>query len=176
MIKILVSSCLLGERVRYDGAGARATSELLDRWRDEGRLVPFCPEVAGGLPVPRPPVEIDGAGGLAVLRGEARVVTRSGDETTTSFLAGARRALRAARDAGAPLAILKDGSPSCGSAYIYDGSFTAVRRPGQGVTTALLEENGVRVFSETQIREAGALLEQLEGFDGAQDARSRGGA
>lgn len=176
MIKILVSSCLLGERVRYDGRGARAASSLLRRWREEGRLVPCCPEVAAGLPVPRPAVEIEGAGGLAVLRGEARVVARSGGEATTAFVGGARRALEAARDAGARLAILKDGSPSCGSAYIYDGSFTGARRPGQGVTAALLEHNGIRVFSETRIGEASDFLAKLEGSRDADDPHGRGRA
>ena len=174
MIKILISSCLLGEPVRYDGAGAGATSAWLERWRDEGRLVPFCPEVAGGLPVPRPPMEIRGRGGAAVLRGAARVVAASGREETASFLAGARQALRTALDAGAGLAILKDGSPSCGSTYIYDGSFTSTRSPGRGVTTALLEENGIRVFSERQIGEAAACLARLPKPGDAEDRTSGG--
>src|SRR5688572_6402988 len=60
MVKVLVSACLLGERVRYNGADARCPSDVLERWAREGRLVPFCPEVAGGLPVPRPAAEIGG--------------------------------------------------------------------------------------------------------------------
>lgn len=161
MIRILISSCLLGERVRYDGGEASVASGLLDRWREEGRLVPFCPEVAGGLPVPRPPAEISGRDGRAVLDGETGVVTESGDDVSAQFLGGARRALEAAREAGARLAILKDGSPSCGSSYVYDGRFRQMQRPGWGVTTALLERHGVRVFSETEIDRAAAWLAEL---------------
>ena len=57
MIKVLVSSCLLGEHVRYHGGDAACPSPILDRWSAEGRVVPACPETAGGLPVPRPPAE-----------------------------------------------------------------------------------------------------------------------
>ena len=161
-VRILVSSCLLGERVRYDGGDAAAASALLDRWRREGRLVPFCPEVAGGLAVPRPPAEIEGGGGEAVLLGAARVVVESGGDVSGQFLAGAREALRQARASGVRLAILKDGSPSCGSTYIYDGRFRGRRRAGRGVTSALLEENGIRVFSERQIDQAAACLAEAE--------------
>lgn len=163
--RILISACLLGERVRYDGGSAEAASERLDRWRIEGRLVPFCPEVAGGLPVPRPPAEIVGGDGLAVLRSEARVEVESGRDVTEPFLEGAREALREARARGVRLAILKDGSPSCGSGYVYDGSFSGASRAGRGVTTALLEENGIRVFDEKQIEHAAAYLSSL-GEDG----------
>ncbi len=164
-VRVLVSSCLLGERVRYDGGDAGTASPILERWRAEGRLVPFCPEVAGGLPVPRPPAEIDGRDGPLVLSGDAKVVDETGRDVTSQFLAGARQALQAARDAGARLAILKEGSPSCGSTYIYDGGFTRSRRTGRGVTTALLEQNGVRVFSENEIAQAAAYLSRL-GADG----------
>ena len=160
-VRILVSACLLGERVRYDGGDARTASDRLARWAEEGRRVPLCPEVEGELPVPRPPAEIDGEGGGAVLRGEARVVDDAGRDVTPHFLTGARRVVHAALDGGVGLAIFKDGSPSCGSAYIYDGSFTGTRRPGRGVTAALLEEHGVPVFSEHQIEEAAACLERM---------------
>jgi uncharacterized protein YbbK (DUF523 family) len=160
--RILISSCLLGECVRYDGGHARADSRQLSRWREEGRLVPICPEVAGGLDVPRPPVEIDGGDGAEVLAGRARVIDAAGGDATEEFRAGAQQALRAAREGGAELAILKDGSPSCGSSYIYDGSFAGVRRTGRGVTTALLEEHGVAVFSESEIRCAATRLAEIE--------------
>jgi len=167
-VRILVSSCLLGERVRYDGGDAGAACAVLDRWREEGRLVPFCPEVASGLPVPRPPAEIDVGDGAAVLRGHAEVIEESGRPVTSQFLAGARQTLQVALDAGVRCAILKEGSPSCGSSYIYDGSFTRSRRPGRGVTTALLEQNGIRVFSESEIAQAAAYLsrENADGEDG----------
>lgn len=121
--RILVSACLLGSRVRYDGGAKTSDDELLARWRAEGRLVRFCPEVEGGLPVPRPPAEIEGgAGGAAVLAGEARILTPEGDDVTAAFVSGARQALAVAQSRGVRVAILKEGSPSCGSLRIYDGS------------------------------------------------------
>lgn len=165
--RILVSACLLGSRVRYDGGAKTSDDETLARWRAEGRLVPFCPEVQGGLPVPRPPAEIEGgAGGAAVLAGTARIRTPDGEDVTDAFLSGARQALAAARSAGARLAILKEGSPSCGSLRIYDGTFGGRTIPGQGVTAALLERSGIRVFGEDRIPEAAAYLDRLLARDG----------
>ena len=162
-LRVLVSACLLGERVRYDGGEATSSSAILERWLAEGRLVPFCPEVAGGLGVPRPPAEIQGGGGGDVLEGRAQVLTVSGADVTRPFRAGAEMALLAARAAGVGLAVLKDGSPSCGSTSVYDGSFTRTRRPGQGVTAALLEREGIPVFSQDQLEAAAELLGRLEG-------------
>lgn len=164
MERILVSACLLGSRVRYDGGAKTSEDELLAEWQAEGRLVSFCPEVEGGLPVPRPPAEIEGgAGGPAVLAGAARILTPDRQDVTEFFLAGARQALAVARSFGVKLAILKEGSPSCGSLRIYDGTFRGRTAPGQGVTTALLEVNGVRVFGEDRIPDAAEYLTTLEG-------------
>jgi uncharacterized protein YbbK (DUF523 family) len=162
VIKVLVSSCLLGERVRYHGGDARLEHDVLDRWRAEGRLVPTCPETAAGLPVPRPPAEIVGGDGAQVLKGEAYVGDRGGADVTAAFLGGARSALETARAHGARLAILKDGSPSCGTSYVYDGTFRGQRSAGVGVTAAVLAEGGVRVFNERQLDEAAAYLASLE--------------
>lgn len=162
MERILVSACLMGRKVRYDGAAKTSGDALLAAWRREGRLVPFCPEVEGGLPVPRPAAEIEGgAGGEAVLAGTARVLTAGGADVTESFLAGARAALAAARAHGVRVAILKEGSPSCGSLTVYDGAFGGRRVPGNGVTTALLERHGVAVFGEERVAEAAARLREL---------------
>ena len=166
MIKVLVSACLLGERVRYDGSDALSSGAVLGRWLAEGRVVPFCPEVAGGLPVPRPPAEIAGAGGQAVLAGAAQVRDVHGRDVTAAYLRGAAGALAAARAAGARLAVLKDGSPSCGSRSIHDGSFSRTRIAGQGVTAALLSAAGIRVFSEGQLDEAAGHLAALEEAEG----------
>ncbi|MEV4223872.1 MULTISPECIES: DUF523 domain-containing protein [unclassified Nonomuraea] len=163
MESILVSACLMGRRVRYDGGAKTSSDERLAAWWREGRLVPFCPEVEGGLAIPRPAAEIEGgAGGAAVLAGTARVLAADGSDVTAEFVAGARAALAAARDAGARLAVLKEGSPSCGALAIYDGTFAGRRVAGQGVTTALLEEHGIRVFTEEQVAEAAAYLRTLE--------------
>lgn len=162
MIKVLVSSCLLGDPVRYHGGDALCTSEILDRWRAEGRLVAFCPETAAGLPVPRPPAEIVGGDGTAVLQRAAYVGDSTGVDVTSIFLDGARACVSLALDKGVRLAVLKDGSPSCGSSYIHDGSFRGQRGPGQGVAAAMLSQAGIRLFSERQVEEAAAYLEALE--------------
>jgi uncharacterized protein YbbK (DUF523 family) len=162
--KILVSACLMGRKVRYDGRAKTSSAALLAGWREEGRLVPFCPEVAGGLPVPRPASEIEGGlGGAAVLAGSARVLTSDGADVTAAFVAGARGALVVARANGIRMAVLKEGSPSCGALSVYDGSFSGRRTPGQGVTTALLESEGIRVFGEDDLEAAAGYLRTLEG-------------
>lgn len=163
MEKILVSACLLGEKVRYHGGAALCDHPVLKRWQDEGRLVSVCPEVSAGLPAPRPPAELIGeGGGRAVLDDLIPVQTEAGTVVTDTLIRGAQIALDVARKHTAKLAILKDGSPSCGITYIHDGSFSGKRVSEFGVTAALLERNGVRVFSESQIDEAAAFAQQLE--------------
>ena len=153
MIRVLVSACLLGDQVRYNGKDSAASSEILSRWRAEGRIVKFCPEVAGGLGVPRPPAEIVGA----------RVLTQAGDDVTDAFDAGARLAVDAAHAHDVRIAVLKEGSPSCGTHRVNDGTFTGKKIEGRGVTAALLERHGIRVFSEDEIEAAADCLRQLEG-------------
>jgi uncharacterized protein YbbK (DUF523 family) len=162
MVQIFVSACLLGEKVRYNGADSLSSHPVLRRWLGEGRVVPFCPELAGGLSVPRPPAEIQGNGGEAVLDGTARLVTNAGVDVTAAFVCGATLAAEAATARGVRIAILKEGSPSCGTSRIADGSFTGTKVPGRGVTAALLVRQGVRVFSEHEIDAAAAYLLTLE--------------
>ena len=154
MEKILVSACLVGERVRYNGIVKNFESHVLKYWNRLGWVVAICPEVAGGLPVPRPSSEISGSDGNQVLNGHKKVINIKGQDVTKYFLDGAQKALELSSLLGISLAILKEGSPSCGSNYIYDGSFSGIKKPGKGVTAALLEENGIRVFSEREILEA----------------------
>ncbi len=165
MHKILISACLLGRPVRYDGRARHPDdpTHLLDRWRREDRLVPICPEVSGGLPVPRPPAEIVGGDGNDVLDGRAHLLTADGRDVTAPFLAGAQAALAMAQEHDVALAILKARSPSCGSHQIYDGSFSSTLRPGSGATAALLRRHDIPVFTEDQLAAAALLLEELEG-------------
>lgn len=156
---VLVSACLLGNPVRYDGRDARCQHPVLARWLAEGRIVSLCPEMAGGLPTPRPPAEIEAArGGRAVLEGRGRVIDHTGQDVTPAFARGAEQAVSIARSRGIRLAVLKENSPSCGSRYTYDGSFSGVRLPSMGVTAAALQEAGVRVFSEAEFETAQAYL------------------
>jgi uncharacterized protein YbbK (DUF523 family) len=152
-MKVLISACLMGEVVRYDGQPAGISSAFLEDLKRSGRLFPFCPEVAAGLPVPRPPCEICGGTGKDVLRGKARVMTKTGDDATRAFILGARMALESMAENDLRVAILKRRSPSCGSDLIYDGSFSGNLIPGRGVTASYLEEVGIPVFNEANLEE-----------------------
>lgn len=158
--KVLVSACLLGQPVRYDGR-ASGHPDLLQRWQAEGRVVPLCPEVAGGLPTPRPAAEIPGGQGGQVLDGQTQVLTASGADVSAAFMAGAHQALELVRRHGIRVAVMKSGSPSCGNRQTYDGTFTGVKVAGEGVTTALLRREGVQVFSELELDEAERALASL---------------
>jgi uncharacterized protein YbbK (DUF523 family) len=165
MQKILVSRCLLGQRVRYDG-GAHGPFTVLERWQQEGRIVPLCPEVAGGLPTPRAPAEIAGGQGALVLDGQLPVLTVDGEDVTAAFVDGAEQALALVAQHGIRLALLKARSPSCGNLEAYDGTFSGVRVPGEGVAAALLRRAGVQVFSEEQLEQALRALVELEASEG----------
>lgn len=162
MERILVSSCLLGAKVRYHGGDALSDDAILRGWRDEGRLVAVCPEQDGGLPTPRPAAEIVGGDGRGVFARVAVVRTASAADVTDAFRRGAESALAVARQHGVRMAVLKDGSPSCGSAQVYDGTFSGTRVSGVGVTTAVLEAHGIRVFSDRDTAAAAAYLAHLE--------------
>ncbi len=155
--KVLVSACLAGRACRFDGGASSPIGRVggeelaVGRLVAEGRAILVCPEVDGGLGTPRPPAEIVGGDGLDVLEGRARVVTIDGSDVTDAYLAGAERALAAARAAGATSAILKARSPSCGRGQIYDGSFTRSAVAGDGVTAALLQREGITVITDEEI-------------------------
>lgn len=146
--RVLVSACLLGQPVRYDGQSKGIVSDWLTALGVEGRTLAFCPEVAGGLPTPRPPAERQGE----------RVLTASGLDVTTEFDRGAELALALCQAQGIRFALLKEGSPSCGSGRIYNGRFEGVSVTGEGKTTALLRRHGINVFSEDQLAELASAL------------------
>lgn len=156
MVKVLVSACLLGAPVRYNGRDKKSNHPVLERWLREGRVVSACPEVLGGLGTPRPPSEI------VHIEGLRRVVANTGRDVTTAFERGAALALEQALADDVRVAVLKEGSPSCGSTWTYDGAFTGTRMPGDGVATALLRRRGIQVFSEEQLAAAAALVERLD--------------
>lgn len=139
MEKILISACLVGDKVRYDGKSQYhpGVKELLEKYE----LVPFCPEVEGGLKTPRIPSEIH----------NGRVINKEGKNVTTQFREGAQKALNICKYLDIKIAILKDESPSCGSTQIHDGRFTGKLIKGKGVTTTVLEQNGIKVYSEKDI-------------------------
>ncbi|MBR2316084.1 MAG: DUF523 domain-containing protein [Clostridia bacterium] len=131
-----ISACLCGVSCRYDGK--HNLVEEIRRIYDEGRAVLVCPEVMGGLSTPRLPCEIL----------EGKVVNCEGEDKTAEFTLGAEIALELCKKYNVKKAILKQNSPSCGSELIYDGTFTSRKISGQGITAALLMENGILVDDE----------------------------
>lgn len=139
----IVSACLVGEKCRYDASAC--TDKELKHLYEQGRLFAVCPECAAGLGAPRKPMEILGGDGNDVLNGAARVCSKDGADFTEEFIAGAKKALDAAKEHKAKHAYLKSNSPSCGCGNIYDGSFSGIKKKGDGVTAALLKKNGIIV-------------------------------
>jgi len=146
---VVVSSCLAG--VPCTHAAEAKTRDWALRLVAEGRAVTVCPEVAGGLPIPRPEAEMQNGRGGDVLDGRATVTTIDGDDVTENYRRGAAAAVAAAERSGARLAVLKARSPSCGCGAVYDGSFSGTLVEGDGVTVAALKRAGVHVVSDEEI-------------------------
>ncbi len=159
MKKVLVSACLLGNPVRYDGRSKALNNSDLNALLAQDRIISFCPEVAGGLPVPRAAAEIQAGDGYAVIARQAQVKARDGTDVTDYFLAGAQQALALCREHDITVAVLTESSPSCGSGQVYDGSFNRSAVSGSGVTTALLRQHGIKVFNQHQLEAACRHLE-----------------
>ena len=134
----IVSACLCGEKVRYDGK--EKTVKKIKQLIDEGKAIMVCPEVEGGLPVPRHPCEIQ----------NDKVINTLGEDKTSEFKKGAEITLQLCKKYNIKKAILKEKSPSCGSKCIYDGTFSRTPIPGQGITAKLLRENGIEVISDEE--------------------------
>ena len=147
MERLLISACLLGINFKYSGGDNALPPETLAALREKYRLVPVCPETAGGLPIPREPSERISGG----------VIGRSGADVTAEFKKGGETARRLAERFGCKKALMKERSPSCGSGTIYDGTFSGVLVPGDGEATERLKAAGVAVYGESEI---GHLLKE----------------
>ena len=141
MEKLLISACLLGENCKYDGGNNALPPEELAALRGRFELVPVCPERLGGLPTPRIPSE----------RRDGRVVNCEGGDVTAAYEKGARLALEKAGRRGCRKALLKERSPSCGAGVIYDGSFSHVCVPGDGVAAEALCAAGLFLCGESEV-------------------------
>jgi len=139
MEKILISACLVGDNCKYDGKNNKnpKISDLLEKYE----LVPFCPEVEGGLPTPRTPSEIV----------KDKVLMQDGRDVTRQFEKGAELAYNICMYLGIKTAILKERSPSCGVKQVYNGKFTHTAINGMGITAAYLKRKGINVISEEEI-------------------------
>ena len=146
---ILISACLLGEKVRYDGGDLLIEHPILKNWMKQDLLISICPEVSGGLPIPRSPAEIQQSNNNLI-----KIVDIKNADVTTQFCLGAKKSLRICQSKNIKMAILTENSPSCGSSIIYDGSFQGKKISGEGITTKLLRKNGIKVFNQNQLEEA----------------------
>ncbi|WMC12103.1 DUF523 domain-containing protein [Oceanimonas pelagia] len=151
MKNILVSACLMGAPVRYNGNSLGLAPNDLAWLQQHFCIKTLCPELAGGLPVPRAPAEIAGGEGTDVLLGTARIVDNTGADQTNAFVRGAEQTLAFCRQHHIRHAILAEASPSCGSGTIYNGHFSGEKVAGQGVTAALLRRHGIVVVSQHNI-------------------------
>ncbi|PJI92218.1 uncharacterized protein YbbK (DUF523 family) [Yoonia maricola] len=167
MERILISACLIGRPVRYNGtAKACGSDDILARWKTEHRLVSICPEISVGFPTPRPPAEIRGPingsmgdfQGSDVLAGHASIVEDTGRDVTELYVRAAHETVVLAQEKGCRHAVLTDGSPSCGSSFIYDGTFLGKTKQGSGATAAALGQAGIQVWAETDIEALDAVL------------------
>ena len=140
-MKILVSACLLGLKCRYNGT-EKADEEVL-KLLEKHILVPFCPEIYGGLATPRDPAEIR----------DDRVVTEAGKDVTAEYEKGAQEALKLAQMMGCDIALLQDRSPSCGAGKVHNGLFDGGLVDGDGVTAALFRKNGIKVLPASRASE-----------------------
>jgi uncharacterized protein YbbK (DUF523 family) len=145
---ILVSACLLGLLTRYDGQTKR-NDQVLKFLRDNDLLpIPVCPEQLAGLPTPRPKTFFLSGSGTQVLDGNGEMAQESGRSMNAAFVRGAMETMKVARLTGCRQALFKEGSPSCGVHRVYREEAIV---QGQGVTTALLQRNGLQVFSEEEL-------------------------
>ncbi|MGC5326146.1 DUF523 domain-containing protein [Brevibacillus sp. SYSU BS000544] len=140
---LAVSACLAGFPCRYDHKSC--TEVEIAQIVQTSQAIPLCPEQLAGLPTPRDPAEIVGGDGFDVLEKRAKVIDSEGHDVTEIYVKGAYEALAFCQERGITSVVLKDGSPTCGSQQIYDGTFSGRKIPGAGVATALLVQNGIQV-------------------------------
>ncbi|MGG7143710.1 DUF523 domain-containing protein [Clostridium nigeriense] len=144
----LISSCLCGVNCKYSGSN-NLNEQCLKLFK-EGKAILVCPEQLGGLSTPRRPAEIKGTA-KGVIKNVDKVFTKDNIDVTKEFLKGAYETLYIAKLSNVNKAILKEGSPSCGVNYIYDGSFTSKKIEGKGITATILKENGIEIISELDL-------------------------
>ncbi len=152
----------MGFPVRYNGKEFLPESEIIQTWLKEGRLIGYCPEVEGGLGVPRAAAEIFGGHGRDVMGQKAKVLTQLGEDLTEAYMNGADKAVRTVQENSIQMAVLKSNSPACGIGAIYDGTFSGVLRSGDGVAAAALKSKGIKIFDENHLLEANHYLNQIE--------------
>ncbi len=153
--RYLVSACLAGYNCTYKGSNK--LKRRIKRLVEDGLALAVCPEIIGGLGIPRENSEIAGGSGLDVFKKKAKVLSASGKDLSSEYIAGANFILRIAKKLGIKRAILKSKSPACGAGLIYDGTFAKKIKKGDGVLTALLRRNGIKVYAPNETLESLAM-------------------
>ncbi len=138
-MKIAVSACLLGHNCKYSGGNNRS-QKVLD-YIEGHEIIPVCPEVTGGMPTPRVPVELK----------DGKAINRDGEDVTTFFRKGVEETMKKMVDID--LAILQPRSPSCGCKQVYDGSFTKTLIDGKGMFAQALTAAGVALLDGDDVPE-----------------------
>ncbi len=151
--KVLISSCLLGKNVKYNGKNNLIEQNyFIEKLKSSNLLIPVCPEVDGGLPIPRVPVEIL----------KERALNKNGEDKTREFKKGAKIALENISQNDIKMAIMKSKSPSCGRDWIYDGSFTKTLIQGDGITIKFLKQQQIQIFTEEELDDAYKFWKALQ--------------
>ncbi len=151
-MKILVSSCLLGENVKYSGGNNlnKSLIDLLEKYNFE--IIKVCPEVLGGLSTPRTPAEII----------KNNIITKNGKDVSKEFELGANKTVEIARNNNVKIAILKENSPSCGVNNVYNGTFSNTIIAGRGVTAKKLFLENIKIFSEKDLKKIEKFFKEKE--------------
>ncbi|WP_304152189.1 DUF523 domain-containing protein [Finegoldia magna] len=142
MQNVLISACLLGVDCKYNGSNNKLDDEIIHSLKEKYNLIPVCPEIMGGMPTPRNPVEIT----------DGKVFDYDGEEFTKEFEKGSEEVLKLAKLYNSSIAILKENSPSCGSNYIYDGTFNHQKIKGMGIAAHKLSKENIKLFSEENVK------------------------
>lgn len=136
---LLISACLCGENCKYNGGNNKL--EKIKDLKSKYNLIMVCPEVLGGLTIPRVPSEIL----------DDKVINKEGLDVTIHFTNGAKKTLEICLANKCDKALLKNSSPSCGVNKVYDGSFSDNKIAGMGITAKVLKQNGIHLYSEDDI-------------------------
>ncbi|MBW1649196.1 MAG: DUF523 domain-containing protein [Deltaproteobacteria bacterium] len=158
-INILISACLAGKLTRYDGKANKIDNDFFKKISVKYNIFSFCPEIAGGLGIPRSPCEIVKGLDTDNIYKRYIIKDKNNNDISDFFIKGALLSLEYAKKRNIKFAILKEGSPSCGVSYIYDGSFSGRKIKGKGVTAYLFEKNGILCFNEKDCEKIESLLQ-----------------
>ena len=142
MQNVLISACLLGVDCKYNGSNNKLDDKIIHSLKEKYNLIPVCPEIMGGMPTPRNPVEIS----------DGKVFDYDGEEFTKEFEKGSEEVVKLAKLYDATIAILKENSPSCGTNYIYDGTFNHQKIKGMGIAAHKLSKENIKLFSEENVK------------------------